>query len=379
MQWLLGTLVGVIALAPVLWALRKQSLIVTTLVLTSLLGLSAAGFAWSQRLVRAQQSQQLLLASIPRADRTDTFATSDTCHSCHPAQHASWHKTYHRTMTQVANRDTVKGRFENTVLELMGETYHLTRTNDEFWVAIYGKPTTDRSLLASAAGPTSTPPRGELQLSARIGMVTGSHHQQVYWIPTGRGNMQMVLPFTYLLEDQRWVPGNDTFLKSPEAPATMKVWNTSCVECHATAGQGRIDGTTRTMDTRVGELGIACESCHGPGVEHVRLNQNPARRYQLHRTDTPDPSIVNPARLTPKLSAQVCGQCHGVKWIHQVQDWRAHGMAYRPGEDFEKNYPLVRAKNLESQPWIQEQLKRDPKYLSDRFWSDGMVRVSGRE
>ncbi len=376
MQWILCTLLGVIALGPVLWALRKQSLLASALVLTAAVGLSVAGVTWSQRQTRSIQSKQQLLASIPRADRSEDFVTSDTCHSCHPGEHASWHKTYHRSMTQVASRETVKGRFDNTVLELMGETYQLSRTNDEFWVEIYGKRSADAKAVAA------TPPgasKGELQLKARIGMVTGSHHQQVYWIPTGRGNMQMVLPFTYLLEDQRWVPGNDTFLKSPEAPATMKVWNVTCVECHATAGQARVDAKTRTMDTRVGELGIACESCHGSGVEHVRLNQNPARRYQLHLAGKGDPSIVNPARLSPKSSAQVCGQCHGVKWIHQVQEWRAHGLAYRPGEDLEKTTPIVRATNLESQPWIQEQLKRDPKYLSDRFWSDGMVRVSGRE
>jgi len=30
------------------------------------------------------------------------YRSSDTCRACHPSQYASWHASYHRTMTQVA-------------------------------------------------------------------------------------------------------------------------------------------------------------------------------------------------------------------------------------------------------------------------------------
>ena len=53
-----------------------------------------------------------------------------------------------------------------------------------------------------------------------------------------------------------------------------------------------------SADTRVVELGIACESCHGAGEAHVAANQNPLRRYRMHLgLGGDDATIVNPARL----------------------------------------------------------------------------------
>ena len=50
----------------------------------------------------------------------------------------------------------------------------------------------------------------------------------------------------------------------------------------------------------------------GPAQEHVRVNQNPLRRYGQLLSGGDEPTIVNPADLDSKASAQVCGQCHGV-------------------------------------------------------------------
>src|SRR5215468_7634382 len=37
------------------------------------------------------------------------FVGSSECMSCHPSEYASWHDSYHRTMTQVATPATVAG------------------------------------------------------------------------------------------------------------------------------------------------------------------------------------------------------------------------------------------------------------------------------
>ena len=49
----------------------------------------------------------------------DGYVSSQTCQACHPSQYASWHRSYHRTMTQVATPETVVARFDG-VLEQRG-------------------------------------------------------------------------------------------------------------------------------------------------------------------------------------------------------------------------------------------------------------------
>src|SRR5438445_13841692 len=36
----------------------------------------------------------------PRVSDDGGYVGSGACHACHPSEHASWSRTYHRTMTQ---------------------------------------------------------------------------------------------------------------------------------------------------------------------------------------------------------------------------------------------------------------------------------------
>ncbi len=210
-------------------------------------------------------------------------------------------------------------------------------------------------------------------------MVTGSHHMQVYWVPSEKGNLQHIFPYAYLFEGERWVPFNDTFLRDPSYPSYPQLWNLNCMNCHATAGQPRPNMKDRTLHTRMGEIGIACESCHGPAEEHVAFYRNPMNRYQADRGDEPDPTIINPAKLDAKRSSMVCGQCHGISWISDSEEYRQKGFRFRPGDELNSNRKLIRAAHLDEQPYLKEPLQQNPRFLSDRYWSDGMVRVSGRD
>jgi predicted CXXCH cytochrome family protein len=348
-----------------------------TLGLVLLLGAAwALGLAlWGSRLQQTASFQAKVRGALPSRDRVE-FVSSDTCQACHPSQYDSWHHSFHRTMTQIADANSVKGKFQGVTLVTPDADYHLSQSGDQFAVEIFeqsGAGAANRNLPFAAASQKT------FALRANVAMLTGSHRQQVYWASTRLGNMQAAIPFAYLLDDQRWVPNSAIFLRDPAFGPMEPVWNDICIECHATGGQPRPNGHSESFATRVGELGIACESCHGPGLEHVRANHNPARRYQLHLGAKPDPTIVNPARLPSKLVSQVCGQCHGVIWIPSSRDWKENGFHYRPGDDMEKTTPLVKVALRDSQPWMKELLRQDPAYLQNRFWSDGMVRVSGRE
>lgn len=313
-------------------------------------------------------------AEVPREGRPGGFVTSDTCQSCHPQQHASWRRSFHRTMTQYATPQSVRGNFEEVTLQLDGVAYRLERRGDEFWVEM---PDPDWKLQSSRARPGSLPPQERVW--RRIGLLTGSHHMQAYWVPSAKSNLQYNFPFTYLFEDERWVPRNDVFLMDPKYPPYgLQLWNTNCIQCHSTGGQPRPQGDPFVLDTRVGEVGIACEACHGPAEKHVALNQNPLRRYAHRDNAAADNAIVNPARLDHVASSQVCGQCHSIKDT-PGHLWRDEGSKYRPGGDLEKYFPVVRPRRHANEPWFRDNLRRNPTFVADRYWPDGLVRVSGRE
>ena len=57
-------------------------------------------------LVHAPHDDEL---ATPFSHRTSGWASSSSCHACHPDHHASWARTFHRTMTQEANAASVRG------------------------------------------------------------------------------------------------------------------------------------------------------------------------------------------------------------------------------------------------------------------------------
>ena len=271
-------------------------------------------------------------------------------------------------MTQIASRESVRGDFKNVTLELDGERYSLEHRDDEFWVDLVDPdwklhPAAAMKGSGSAASPVlANPPR----VRRRISLVTGSHYMQAYWLDNQHGNQQFSFPFTYLFEQQRWVPRRSVFLKDPAVLSWNQVWNVGCIDCHSTAGQPRQETDSVWYDTRVAELGIACEACHGPAAEHVRLNSDPRRRYTLHLQKHGDPSVVQPGRLSAKRSSEVCGRCHSVHAAREEENWLKEGSSFRPGADLEATVRVIRRPET-------FKLRRAS------FWSDGMIRVSGRE
>jgi len=306
-------------------------------------------------------------ASLPHVGGPAGYAGSKACRSCHEDQFASWHRSYHRTMTQIAAADAVQADFHNVSLTNDGTRFVLSQKSNEFWVHM--------ERVASAAPREAS----SEALDVRAGLVTGSHHMQVFWLPGDEGNMQIGFPFTWLIPERRWVPRNSTFVRPPDIAHRAEVWNVICSRCHATGIEPRMDRKNRTVDTRAGELGIACEACHGPGERHVK-----ARLAQRDPSTTPDAptlrnEIIHPKKIEPARASQICGFCHSMKWWNHTEDWVEHGFHYRPGDELEATTPIIRPARVTAIPGLADFLDRNPDLLRDYFWSDGMVRVSGRE
>ncbi|MDH5670564.1 MAG: multiheme c-type cytochrome [Myxococcales bacterium] len=315
----------------------------------------------------------------PELRSGDDYVTSRQCRACHLEHYRSWSHSYHRTMTQVASPGSVLGDFSGTRLHYGGQHYALSQRGDDFFMNV-------RNAGEEPKLGGRPPVPGLEPGEHRIAMVTGSHHMQVYWYETDRGRSMGQLPFAYLKREDRWVPRRSVFLRPPERPRPHETgrWNNTCVNCHATNPRPRLDAKEGD-DTRVTELGIACEACHGPGREHVAKHTSPLSRYARHLSadaDEPDRSIVDPRRLSHKRSSEICSQCHAMWQFNSGQDynrWMKSGSAYRPGTDPNRHMYLFQPSRADDDGRIAKVVKANPSYTKGQYWGDGQARVSGRE
>ena len=293
------------------------------------------------------------------------YVTSNTCRSCHPGNYASWHSSYHRTMTQVATPSALLADVRGLELTFNNQQYKVERRGDNFFVrkrpqggGDYGKP-------------------------QQVVLLTGSHTLQILWVETAEGRTLTQFPFAYIIAEKIWAPVTQTFLMPPETQEAYSIgaWNGACMDCHVTQGLSRFVEGNR-WDTQVAEFGIACEACHSEGSEHVALNRNPIRRWKLHLAKAADSSVANAARMKGPESALVCGQCHSVWAFDDMEnkiEWNRHGGKFRPGKN-DLLQRFVVQPNGEDHREQKDFIKRtEPDFFGNRFWADGMIRVTGRE
>ncbi|MDQ3199062.1 MAG: C cytochrome precursor [Verrucomicrobiota bacterium] len=293
------------------------------------------------------------------------YVTSDSCRACHPGNYASWHTSFHRTMTQVATPETLIPQPGGVELSFAGRQYKLTQQDGKIFVS-------DRSLGASEYGP----PR-------EVVLLTGSHTLQILWTETGQGRTLEQFPFAYIIAEKMWAPVTQTFLMPPETKEAYSIgsWNGACMDCHVTQGVSKFVEGNR-WDSKVAEFGIACEACHSEGRDHIAANRNPLRRWKYHLTKETDPTIANARKMKGPESALACGQCHSVwafKGMNEKIDFNRHGGKFRPGkEDLEQRFVVQpnEPDHATQKNFIRE---TEPDFFRNRFWGDGMIRVTGRE
>ena len=343
--------------------------------------LAATGLGIAAAVTRETPTPEEQITNRPVQVSEDGYVSSETCKMCHPWQYETWYGSFHRTMTQVATPDTVRADFDGILVEYVhGRPMRLERRGDEFW-ADFDDPGWDGS------GSEAEWPR----IRRQVVMITGSHHQQIYWYATGHDRALNVLPGVYVIAEDRWAARSAVTLHPPNQRVAMVDghWNAICIACHTTFPKTQFDTPfqadpidAQSIDTTTAEFGIACESCHGPADAHVRANVNPLRRYQLHLTGDPDATIVQPALLDPQRSSQVCGQCHSVWEFYDAAGERranADGFPYRPGDELRATRFVPQPMVDPDSPALQAFIDRDPEFVTGSFWPDGMIRVSGRE
>lgn len=293
---------------------------------------------------------------------------SEACRACHPDEHASWSASYHRTMTQPAEGEAVLAPFAGEHVDHLGFRATMTRGAG------------DRPHVRVAPVDEAGRETGPALLDVDVAMTVGSHRYQQYvaQIDRGGGDGELWrLPVAWHLATGRWIPMNAAFLEPEGARGDAEAylrhlsrWNDNCVLCHNTEPRpGMSQGTDDSprFETTVGELGIACEACHGPAGAHLGRHADPFRR--LLAGGDGDGSIAHPGRLTPRDESGVCGRCHGNRISADVAAVLRDGDGFLPGTELA----------AVSRPIFREATIAGEALFAERFWPDGTPRLSAYE
>jgi predicted CXXCH cytochrome family protein len=302
-------------------------------------------------------------AQAPLIHREQGYVGSAACGTCHPDHHASWRRTFHSTMTQLASPATVLGRFEGQVVRYGRDAARPFRDGERFCIEV--------------------PAANGASRIAEVALTVGSRRYQQYFERQVRGSGAAFvrLPILWHVALQRWLPLETVFL-GPDAAGLGEhaaTWNENCIFCHNTGPIPRLLNLADPVrgveggrfDSEVGELGIACEACHGPGSEHAARKRNPLVRYgggDAH-------AIVDPKQVDQERAVGLCGQCHGARLpepLARLDAWFTTGPTFRAGDRLAEHVrPIRRDTPVRG--------KADPELFSLRFWGDGTPRLTAYE
>ncbi|MGB5749165.1 MAG: multiheme c-type cytochrome [Desulfobacterales bacterium] len=216
------------------------------------------------------------------------FVGSDTCKMCHLEHYDSWKMTMHSRMLQDAKKN------QDAIIVPIDEKRireDLAKLGDK---------------LKVPADQIYVPKLDEILYTI------GSQWKQRYLVK--KDDILYISPIQYNADTHRWVNYH-------EADWDKRPWLLKCGGCHAS-------GVDMEKNTFV-EPGVTCESCHGNGSWHAALPKTAV--FEKRET------IVNPAKLSMGVAAQICGSCHnrGKSTMLKGGGWP---VGYTPGKALETYY-----------------------------------------
>jgi hypothetical protein len=318
----------------------------------------------------------------------DPVAGSDSCMGCHPAQWQSWHNSFHRTMTQQPmpgasgplSLQREPPEPAQVLAPFAGETFDYAGFRATMDRSPTGAPRVTVEQLTDAGSLVEGV--GERVLEAEVALTVGSHRYQQYvaYLDRGGGPGELWrLPVAWHRAEGRWIHMNGAFVE-PEGEHGSLVdyerhlsrWNDNCIFCHNTEP---VPGAGEQLQSEVGELGIACEACHGPAHAHLDRHGNPLRRILSSRAAGSDGSITNPAALGPARETEICGRCHGQRIARDIVTVMREGDDFVPGDVLESvSRPIFVDSTIPGVPGLDA-----GQPFASRFWPDATPRLSAYE
>jgi predicted CXXCH cytochrome family protein len=238
---------------------------------------------------------------IKQSDVSADYAGSNACAACHEIEHGQWARSLHIRMTKPASEALIVGNFDNVSFADNGRAYRMESRDGRRFVSIShgGRPFE----------------------KFEVHYTLGAKRFQGYLnrMPDGR---IYVLPVFWHIAQERWVDWKEITPVPDGNHDLRQIWNVTCFNCHATNLDAKFDAASKTYDTSWTEMGLGCETCHGPGRPHVALMRewakNPATKpaYDTgagNRALGSTLKIFSPRTAEPRQVFDTCAYCHGNK------------------------------------------------------------------
>ena len=243
------------------------------------------------------------------------FTGSESCSSCHAEQQRGWQGSDHDLAMQHAGKDTVLGDFNNTEFSANGITSRFFTKDGKFWVNTDGPDGAMRDFeIKYTFGVTPLQqyliefPGGRIQT---LGIAWDTR-------PASAGGQR----WFHVYPDQTINAGDDLHWTGAQ-----QNWNYMCSGCHSTNLAKGYNSATNTFKTTWSDINVGCESCHGPGRQHLKwaaqddkLKQADISKglaYLLHDrkgigwTMNPETGIAERSQAaTDNREIGVCAACH---------------------------------------------------------------------
>ncbi len=242
------------------------------------------------------------------------YSGSDSCKACHGGDHSGWLKTAHAKTHLAPTENTIVAPFdEATRLTSDGKAkFNAFISGDDYKVTLFDlndeTVTTTYSVERTHGGVAHA---GKQRYHVKL---DESHY--ILPIQYNHRNVDADDPEAAWVSyhAERWY-NEDGTLREPDVEKHS--YEQNCQGCHATGLNISKSGSAFVSSST--EIGIGCESCHGPGSVHASTGGGNGN------------AIINPDFLTVERGNQICGQCH-TRVVSKPGD---------NGANFETGYPAI--------------------------------------
>ena len=190
------------------------------------------------------------------------YVGKEACFTCHQREFNLWLGSHHDLAMQVANDTTILANFNNTSFTHFGVTSKFYKREGKFYVETEGLDGKNHEYLVSYAF-------GVSPLQQYLVKFPDGRYQvlPICWDtrPASEGGQR----WFHIYPDERIAPDDILFWMRMN-----QNWNFMCAECHSTNLRKNYDVENDSYNTTFSEINVACESCHGPGSEHVEWADN---------------------------------------------------------------------------------------------------------